>query len=95
MKFDKPLVCFDLEATGPDPAQDRIVQIGFFKVYLDGMRQEECYLVNPGRPIPPRATEIHKITDEGVKKAPTFKEHAPYLFQALQGCDLVGFNLQK
>jgi DNA polymerase-3 subunit epsilon len=61
---------FDLETTGVDPFTDVPVSFGFALrvVRADGSvesRLKEGY-INPGRPIPPGATDIHGITDEMV-----------------------------
>jgi DNA polymerase III subunit epsilon len=93
LKLDRPLVCFDLETTGTDVVNDRIVQIALIRVDLDGSRQAFTSLVNPGRPIPPRATEVHGIRDEDVRDAPTLFDLRPQLAALLEGADLAGFNI--
>ncbi len=93
MKLERPLVFFDLETTGVDPVGDRIVQIGVSKMIPDGTTNDVRILVNPERPIPPTATEIHGIKDEDVVNAETFKQMAPKLYKSFKGCDLAGFNI--
>lgn len=95
MKLQRPLVVIDLEATGPDPLIDRIVQIACVKVKPDGTRTEWQSLVNPKIPIPARSTEIHGITDEMVKGAPTFWDIARSVEAGIRGCDLGGFNIKR
>ena len=53
------------------------------------------YLVNPGRPIPPESTAIHKITDEMVADKPTFKELAKIIAKDIEGCDIAGYNSNR
>lgn len=84
----RPLLSIDLEATGVRTGQDRIVQIG---IASDSF--EYCELVNPECPIPPGATECHKITDAMVAGAPTFSAIASDIHEIIRDCDLVGFNL--
>ncbi|KWV30281.1 hypothetical protein AWV63_23810 [Micromonospora rifamycinica] len=60
---DLPMVGFDIETTGNEPLDARIVSAAL--VHSDGTTTR--WLVNPGVPIPPRTTEIHGITDEMVR----------------------------
>jgi DNA polymerase-3 subunit epsilon len=91
----KPLVILDVETTGTDPQNDRIVEIGILKILPDG-RQEHCnHRVNPGVPIPPEATAVHGITDTDIANEPRFIQLAANLLTFLEGCDLCGFNLKR
>lgn len=88
----KPIICFDLEATGPDPAMDRIVQFAARRL-PDGYSVD--WLINPGRPIPVEVSEIHGITDADVADLPGFEQRAKSIHSFFQGCDLLGFNLSN
>lgn len=65
-------VPFDTETTGLSVETDRIVQLGAVRVLngrlVDGEMMD--VYVNPGRPIPPSATRIHRVTDADVAQAP-------------------------
>ncbi|MDV7143379.1 exonuclease domain-containing protein [Tropicimonas sp. TH_r6] len=67
-------VVFDTETTGLLPSSgDEIVQIAALRL-LGGKRipgEEFETLVNPERPIPASATEVHHVTNEMVAGAPT------------------------
>ncbi|MDR0386059.1 MAG: 3'-5' exonuclease [Prevotellaceae bacterium] len=95
LKLDNPIIVFDLETTGLSLTADRIVEISAMKVYPNGDEETKTRLLNPGIPIPPEATAIHKITDEDVKNCPTFREIAKSLAAFIGGCDLAGYNLFK
>jgi DNA polymerase III subunit epsilon len=95
LDLKKPLVFIDLETTGINLATDRIVEIALVKISPDGTRQVKRKLINPGIPIPPPSTEIHGITDEMVKDAPTFKQAANEIKQFLEQCDLGGYNSNR
>ncbi|MBI3551288.1 MAG: 3'-5' exonuclease [Elusimicrobia bacterium] len=95
MKQDRPLVIFDLEATGVSPLEDRIVDIALIRRQPGGGEEVFSSLVNPGLPIPKDAVAVHHITDEMVKDAPSLKELAPKILQFLEGADLGGFNVLK
>jgi DNA polymerase-3 subunit epsilon len=91
----RPLVVFDLEATGLFPARDRIVEIAALKIHPDGRRETFHRRLNPAVPIPPEATRIHGIADADVARAPSFAEVAPDLVRFLAGCDLAGYNVER
>jgi DNA polymerase-3 subunit epsilon len=95
MKLDRPLCVFDLEATGTDVMQDRIVDVCVVRYETDGTDKTFSSLVNPGIPIPPEATAIHKITDEMVASEPTVKDLAPRLLDIFEGADISGFNAAR
>jgi DNA polymerase-3 subunit epsilon len=95
LNLKNPIIFFDLETTGINIAQDRIVEIAYLRVDQNGNEQSKTIRVNPEMPIPPRATEIHGITDEDVRDAPTFNELAKSLAREFEGCDLGGYNSVK
>ena len=94
MYLHRPLIFFDLETTGTNTAQDRIVQIGAIKIqpvhpFGDGTREEKNILINPGIPIPAGATAVHGISDEDVKDAPVFRRISKAFGEWLSGLALV------
>ena len=91
----RPLVFFDLETTGTDIANDRIVEISLVKLFPDGKEEKNTFRVNPGIPIPPEASAVHGIKDEDVKDKPTLAELAPKLLEIFKDSDLCGYNLLK
>jgi DNA polymerase III, epsilon subunit and related 3''-5'' exonucleases len=90
--FTKPIVFFDLETTGVSVGTDRIVQIAIEKLFPDGSTESKSMLINPGMPIPKEASDIHGITDDMVKDAPTFARIAKSLKEKFDGSDIAGFN---
>jgi DNA polymerase III subunit epsilon len=64
-------IYYDTETTGVKVDKDRIIEIAAYDPVLN--RTFERF-VNPGCPIPPEATAIHKITDDMVASAPSFVE---------------------
>jgi DNA polymerase-3 subunit epsilon len=98
LNLTKPLVVFDLEATGLDLVNDRIIQISYVKVRpndKEGEEERKSIFVNPGKPIPDFVQKLTGITDEMVKDAPTFKQLAKQLADAFTGCDFAGFNSDR
>jgi len=95
LKLKNPLIFFDLETTGIDVVNDRIVEISYLKIHPDGREDVRTMRINPTIPIDPKATEIHGISDNDVKDAPKFKEVAQTLANTFEGCDIAGFNSNK
>ena len=95
LKLKNSLAFFDLETTGINIAQDRIVEISILKVFPDGKQEIKTERINPGKPIPAETSLIHGIYDEDVKDAPFFKDIGKTIAKFLEGCDLAGFNILK
>ncbi len=95
LQITKPLAFIDLETTGTNLGTDRIVEIAIVKLLPDGTKSVKRKLINPQMPIPKTASDIHGITDEMVKDAPTFADVARELKQMLDGCDLAGYNSNR
>ena len=95
LNLKNPIIFFDLETTGLNISEARIVELSFLKVFPDGKEEVKSRRVNPEIPIPAESTAIHGITDEDVKDCPTFKQIAKSLATQLEGCDLAGFNSNR
>lgn len=95
LNLSRPLAFFDLETTGIQVADDRIVEISVIKLLPSGEEEVMTRLVNPGRPIPKEASDVHGITDERVADAPLFKEVAKEIIDFIGDSDLAGFNCLK
>lgn len=95
LKLKKPIVFFDLETTGLNIGQDRIVEISLLKVSPNGEEERKTHKVNPGIPISAESTAIHGISDADVANEPEFKMIAHEVARFMEGADLGGFNLLK
>ena len=95
LQLNKPLAFIDLETTGVNPGIDRIIEIAIVKLLADGTRSVKRRLLNPGIPIPKSSSDIHGISDEMVKDAPTFKQLGQEFKQILDGCDFAGYNSNR
>lgn len=91
----KPLAILDLETTGVNLGVDRIVEIAIIRISPDGTRAVKRKLLNPEMPISAISIEVHGITNEMVKDAPTFKQVANEIKQFLDQCDLCGYNSNR
>ncbi len=77
-------VVLDLETTGLDPQNDRVVSVGAVRLVEGRVRLGEAFseLVNPGRDIPAEAIKVHGITSDKIAQA----RHGAEVFE-----DLIGF----
>lgn len=101
LQLTRPLVFFDLETTGLNIAQDRIVELSYYKVFPNGCAEGKTFRVKPTQTIlgqevqmhiSDEASKVHGIHDEDLVNCPTFKDIAPELAQVLEGADLAGYN---
>ena len=95
LQLKKPLAFIDIEATGNNVSKDRIVEIAIVKHLADGNKSVKRKIINPEMPIPANITDIHGITDDMVKDAPTFKQSAHEIKQFLDGCDIACYNAYR
>ena len=95
LNLRNPLCFFDLETTGINITNDRIIEIAVIKMMPNGEVIHKTNLLNPTIPIPEETALIHGIRDEDVKEKPTFKEVAKEYAKFLEGADLGGFNIMK
>lgn len=95
LQLQRPLAFIDLETTGVNLSSDRIVEIAIIKVLPDQSRQVKRKLINPEMPIPKASSDIHGITDDMVKDAPTFKQAGNEIKQFLENSDLGGYNSNR
>jgi DNA polymerase-3 subunit epsilon len=95
LQLARPLAFIDLETTGVNISIDRIVELAIVKIMPDGSKLVKRKLINPQMPIPKTSSDIHGITDEMVKDAPTFKDVANEVKQFLESCDLGGYNSNR
>lgn len=98
--FDGPLGGFDIESTGTDVWEDRIVT--FSVIYSQSASHEPIvleWLINPGIEIDPGAAEVHGITTEyardyGVDPKTALQEIADRLSVLVSmGVPLVAYNI--
>ena len=94
LPLERPMIGLDLETTGTDRQNDKIVELALEIMRPGQPTKEYRTLINPGRPIPPGATKVHKITDADVKNAPRFEQLASNLLKGLVACDFAGYNVR-
>ncbi|MBR9914548.1 MAG: 3'-5' exonuclease [Algicola sp.] len=95
LNLTKPICFFDLETTGVNITNDRIVEISILKVHPNGKEETYTQRVNPTIPIPPAVTQVHGISDADVADKPTFKEISKDVHNMIKDSDLGGFNSNR
>jgi DNA polymerase-3 subunit epsilon len=95
IQIKKPIAFIDVEATGLNLIQDRLVEISVLKVGVDNSQTQKTWRVNPERTIPEKIAKLINITDEEVQQLSTFKQVAKDVAKFLEGCDFGGFNLNQ
>lgn len=91
---DLRIAFIDVETTGTDPRQDRVIEIGVVIGVGGEVRERLGWLVNPGVPIAAESTEIHGIKDEDVADAPPFSAVAGAVLSCLAGAVPAAYNAE-
>lgn len=94
-KYVSDYVVFDLETTGVNCRNDRIVEISAVKVSGGKVIDEFTELVNPECDIPYYASQVNGITDDMVEDARTFDEVLPDFLSFVGDSILVGHNIHS
>lgn len=87
------MVALDLETTGLDIRQDKIIEIGMIR--FDGAEILDTYqtFVNPDRPIPPVVTQLTHITNPMVSNAPHIMDVLDEVAEFVGEDTIVGHNI--
>lgn len=87
----KGIIAIDVETTGISPEKERIIEIGAFRPETGEVFRT---LINPGRPLPERITELTGITDEMLFDAPGEAEAVGAWLEFMEGDTiLLGHNI--
>lgn len=86
-------ISIDLETTGLNPKQDRIIEIGAIKVVEGKTVDSFSALVNPGCSLEERIVELTGIRDEELRDVPYIEEIFPELEEFLEDLPLLGHSI--
>lgn len=95
LNLKRPIVFIDLETTGLNIANDRIIEIAALKIEPNGNKSQFVQVINPQIPIKQESTVFHGFKDADVKDKPSFKEIGNRLLDFIKGCDFAGYNSNK
>ncbi len=92
IKFDD-FVVLDLETTGLDPTENKIIEIGIIR-YVNGEEKDAFEsLVNPEVAIPDFITKLTGISDNDVKSAPRIEELFDSLSSFIGNSPIIGHQI--
>jgi DNA polymerase-3 subunit epsilon len=90
--FKRDLVFIDLETTGFQNTNDKIIEIGLLKVRNNEIVETMNTLINPEVPLSPDVSRITGITEADLIGAPTFRDVKDDLFKILSGSVFFAHN---
>ncbi len=89
----KDYVALDVETTGLNPAEDRIIEIGLVKV-IDGVIKEKySMLINPQTVISERITLLTGITQDMVEGKPVISDIIGEVMEFIGDLPILGHNV--
>lgn len=90
-----PLIVLDVETTGLDRQNDKIVEVSALK-FESSFTPSQRYttLIFPEIEIPSQATNVNSITNDMVKNAPLFSQIKPQFEEFIKGCNIAGYNVR-
>jgi len=95
-KLERDIVFFDIESTGLNVMQDRIIQIALIKHYANGNPPAELeLLVNPQIAIGREAQAVHGISAEDIADKPPFSAVAKQIMDFIGDADMGGYNSDR
>ncbi|MDR0306983.1 MAG: hypothetical protein LBI42_09140 [Chitinispirillales bacterium] len=84
----------DVETTGLDFKNDRVIEVGAVR-FINGKPEKEfSTFINPGVSIPEHITQLTHICDEDVKLAPRFNDIANELLEFIGTLPLCGHQIE-
>ena len=89
------VLAFELETTGISTSSDRIVQIALVGATPDGTPIHFERIINPQRPIPYGASNVHGIFDQDVRGKGNFSTIADEVAELIEGSVIVGHNVRR
>lgn len=91
---DLSFLAFDLETTGLNVAQDRIVEVGASRFSLQSGPTTACYsqILNPHQRMSETVIQVHHIPQAVVDKAPDFERCYPDFLKLAEGTVLIAHH---
>jgi DNA polymerase-3 subunit epsilon len=87
-----PMAVMDVETTGLNPENDRVIELGVVLVDGGQVGEARSWLVQPGIAIPKESLDVHGIADEELRSAPSFAEIREEFLARVAGRLPVAYN---
>jgi DNA polymerase III epsilon subunit family exonuclease len=91
--IEKPMIVFDLETTGLNPQNERIIEIGAYKIVNGEVVDKISTLVNPGIPVPYYASKVNGITTDMLEGQISDLEGVELFLDMAKDCYIVAHNV--
>lgn len=91
--YDLPMVVIDVETTGFEPDEDRIIEVGMIHMFQGEVTDSWGQLIDPRRDVPPEVVKLTGIQPEDLVGKPTFDQVAAEVASRLEGRGVVAYNL--
>lgn len=91
--MENSYVAIDIETTGLNPKQDKIIEIGAIKIIEGKEAASFESFVNPRRDLPERITELTGIRKEMLEDAPDIEEVIPQIVEFAEDLPLLGHRV--
>jgi DNA polymerase III subunit epsilon len=87
-------VCLDVESTGLDWKNDRVIEVALVVFSFDEIVVEYESLVNPQREISRESQRIHNISNEMVAQHPPIQEVLPKIVELVGDKTIIGHGIE-
>lgn len=87
-------VVFDIETSGLNPVNDKIIEIGAVKYKNNKKIEEFNYLIDPKIVLPEIITRVTGITDNDLKGKPSIEYVLPKFLDFINGYTIIGHNVK-
>lgn len=94
-KFDRPIVCLDLETSSAEMDKAAIIEFAGVKIWPDGTRESLEMLVDPGFQVTPEIEELTGISNAELIRAQPFGSHALEIITFIRDCYVTGYNIRN
>ncbi len=93
LNFSLNFIACDLETTGLDPLNDKMIEIALVKVMDGQIKNTFSTLINPECKIPLKIQRLTGIKDEQLANSPTLEQVTPEIHRFIEPCPLLGHNI--